>query len=90
LNGRPLNDPSQGIIFLHQHPTYPRANMLFMLGDQSGIERVSRLFPIRTGVTIPDWLVLSANADKVGAGAIIGAGVLGREWKWDDGGSWLN
>jgi hypothetical protein len=63
-----------GIIFLHQHPTYPRANMLFMLGDQSGIERVSRLFPIRTGVTVPDWLVVGANADKVGAGAITGAG----------------
>ncbi|KIM87650.1 hypothetical protein PILCRDRAFT_287259 [Piloderma croceum F 1598] len=85
-----FNDPSQGIIFLHQHPTYSRANMLFMLGDQSGIERVSRLFPIRTGVTVPDWLVVGANADKVGAGAITGAGVLGREWKWDDGGSWLH
>jgi hypothetical protein len=48
--------------------------MLFILGDNSGVERVARLFPIRTGVTVPDWLVLSAYTDEVGAGAITGAG----------------
>jgi len=61
-------------MFLHQHPIYRQANMLFILGDDSGVERVTRLFPMRTGVTVPDWLVVSADADDVGAGGITGAG----------------
>jgi hypothetical protein len=61
-------------MFLHQHPIYPRANMLFILGGNSGIESVARLFPMRTGVTVPDWLVVNADAHKVGAGGITGAG----------------
>lgn len=61
-------------MFLHQHPTYRKANMLFILGDDSGVERVARLFPMRTGVTVPDWLVVCTDADNVGAGGIKGAG----------------
>jgi hypothetical protein len=48
--------------------------MLFLLGDTSGVERVARLFPIRTSVTVPDWLVVSPDADEVGGGGITGTG----------------
>jgi len=89
LNGKPLED-SPGILFLHQHPEYRRANVLFMLGDDSGIERAARLFPIRTGITAPDWLVIGASTDLVGAAGLIGAGVWARKWEWDDRGSWLH
>lgn len=61
-------------MFLHQHPIYRRANMLFILGDNSGIERAARLFPIRTGVAVPDWLLVGTEADDVGAGGVMGAG----------------
>jgi hypothetical protein len=61
-------------MFLHQHPIYRRANMLFILGDNSGLERAAVLFPIRTGVTVPDWLIVSTDADRLGAGGITGAG----------------
>jgi len=90
LNGRPLDDPSQGIMFLHKHPTYRRAAVLFLLGDNAAVERVARLFPIRTGVTVPDWLVVGTDVDEVGTGGITGSGIWGREWKWDDVGSWLH
>ena len=48
--------------------------MLFILGDNSGIERAARLFPIRTGVAVPDWLLVGTEADDVGAGGVMGAG----------------
>lgn len=42
--------------------------------DDSGLERVARLFPIRTGVTVPDWLIIDSHSDTLGAGAVAGAG----------------
>ena len=49
--------------------------MLFMISsDVSGLERLARLFPIRTGITVPSWLVLSGDSDHIGAAGISGAG----------------
>jgi hypothetical protein len=49
--------------------------MLFILAtDSSGLERATRLFPIRTGITVPDWLVIGTYANNVGAAGVIGAG----------------
>lgn len=61
-------------MFLHQHPKYEGANMVFLLGDASGMERVARLFPIRTGVTVPDWLITGEKADNMGTAGLMGAG----------------
>jgi hypothetical protein len=43
-------------------------------GDDSGLEKVLRLFPIRTGVTVPDWVVIGPQADAMGAAGVVGAG----------------
>jgi len=49
--------------------------MLFMLANNaSGMERLARLFPIRTGVSLPDWLVVTENTDIFGAAGLRGAG----------------
>ncbi|KAH9925275.1 uncharacterized protein B0H18DRAFT_1170833 [Fomitopsis serialis] len=48
-------------------------------------ERSLRLFPIRTGVPIPDWVVITEHADNMGAGGIEGAGVWGNTWSWNEG-----
>jgi hypothetical protein len=49
--------------------------MLFMISsDVPGLERLARLFPIRTGVTVPSWVVLNDNSDHIGAAGIHGAG----------------
>jgi hypothetical protein len=65
-------------LFLHPHPS-STANeesvMLFMVStDMLGLERLARLFPIRTGVTVPSWVVLDGHSDHVGAAGIRGAG----------------
>lgn len=44
--------------------------------DASGLEEVVRLFPIRTGVTVPDWLVVSSYSDQTTVGGTMGAGYV--------------
>ena len=51
--------------------------MLFIIAhDQSGLERALRLFPIRTGLALADWLVIGKQADKRGAAGIEKAGYV--------------
>jgi hypothetical protein len=44
--------------------------------DYSGLERATRLFPIRTGVLLPDWMVIESSADRVGAAGVLAAGYV--------------
>jgi hypothetical protein len=49
--------------------------MLFIIAhDKSGLERTVRLFPIRTGLALADWLVIGKRADEQGAAGIEKAG----------------
>lgn len=51
--------------------------MLFMLfTDEPSLERAARLFPIRTGVAAPDWLIVSSRADLYGTAGVEGAGYV--------------
>ncbi|ETW85653.1 hypothetical protein HETIRDRAFT_150141 [Heterobasidion irregulare TC 32-1] len=80
---------SLGAIFLHPHPTNSSASMLFMIGsDLSGLERIARLFPIRTGISLPDWLVIEGEADTSGAAGVQAAGLWDAEWSWKEVVSW--
>jgi len=89
LNGRSIVKPGLGIVFLHPHPTSGTANMLFISGtDAYGLERAARLFPVRTGIAVPDWLIVDGWADDVGFAGVIGAGVWGRVWVWNEPTSW--
>ncbi|KAI0340686.1 hypothetical protein BDW22DRAFT_1360117 [Trametopsis cervina] len=83
LRGHALPKSSSSI-FLHPHPLSPTSLVLVMYSENKhGIERLSRLFPIRTGVTVPDWLVLSEDADLLGAAGVAGAGVWDKDWSWN-------
>ena len=75
LRGRSLDGPSTAALFLHPHPSQSGSLALFLHGaDQEGFERALRLFPIRTGVTVPDWIVVGPRADKQGSGGVEGTG----------------
>ncbi len=64
-----------GLIFLHSHPSNSNGNMLMMQStDSAGLERVARLFPIRTGIPVPDWLIVGPLADSRGTGGVLSAG----------------
>ena len=60
---------------MHKHPTHPAAKTLFLRADDEiGMENVLRLFPIRTGVFGPDWMIVSSEAATLGAAGVTGAG----------------
>ena len=70
LNGRSL-DNGTAALFLHPHPASSSAAVLICYADtQPALERALRLFPIRTGITVPDWIVVDDTADKFGAAGV--------------------
>lgn len=64
-----------GIMLLHPHPATPDALMMLMIGDNiAALERIGRLFPIRTGITTPSWIMVGPLTDALGAAGVTGAG----------------
>ncbi|KAI0005870.1 hypothetical protein BJV74DRAFT_761059, partial [Russula compacta] len=89
LGAEILSGPSKGIMFTHPHESSPFSTMLFIIAyDQSGLERAARLFPVRTGLALADWLVIGKRADKQGASGVEKAGLWGRSWEYHSGMSW--
>jgi len=69
-----LRRPS-ALMFLHPHPEDASRLLMFMLAeDDDGLERILRLFPLRTGVPVPAWIVITKDSDQLGAAGILGAG----------------
>jgi len=75
---------TQGTMSLLPHPAVATANMLWMKGDLPALERLRRLFPIRTGVAIPDVITIDARMESIGAAEIIAVGLWGSDWTWDE------
>lgn len=66
-----------GAIFLHPHPDDQASVALFILGsNEAGLERALRLFPIRTALPGPDFVVIGPEADELGAGGVRAAGYV--------------
>ncbi|ESK87531.1 transmembrane protein [Moniliophthora roreri MCA 2997] len=88
--GGNLDEPGLGLLFLHPHPTNQNGKMLLMQStDETGLERAARLFPIRTGIAVPDWIVIGPLADKAGAAGVLSAGVWDSDWSWNPAMSWV-
>ncbi|TDL27220.1 hypothetical protein BD410DRAFT_713943 [Rickenella mellea] len=85
----PIDRPSTGIIFTHPHPVNVNSMALIVSGtDESGLERALRLVPLRTGVPVPDWILIGDEADNRGGAGIIGAGLWDRDWRRSEAMSW--
>lgn len=90
LNGHTVRSgPHTGLVFLHPHPTSPDALIMFVIGESpKALEWAARLFPIRTGITVPSWVILGPGMDEIGAAGISAAGVWGHAWSWNNALSW--
>ncbi|KAF8626190.1 hypothetical protein AX15_005070 [Amanita polypyramis BW_CC] len=91
LNGHELDfDKSESaVLFLHPQIDGSEGLIMFMLSSsEAGFERAIRLFPIRTGIAAPDWLVIGKQADQLSAAGIQAAGLWGRQWSWNQVASW--
>ena len=76
LNGRSIQKDLSSA-FLHPHPTAGSSLLLVLYsGDREGTERLLRLFPIRTGIMVPDWIIIGKKADSTGAAGVEGAGYV--------------
>ncbi|KAH9901635.1 hypothetical protein C8Q73DRAFT_678452 [Cubamyces lactineus] len=85
LRGRLINEDGTAALILHPHPSREDALLLLMHGtDAIGLERALRLFPIRTGITVPDWIIVTRQADERGTAGVEGAGVWGNDWSWNE------
>ncbi|KDR81373.1 hypothetical protein GALMADRAFT_263657 [Galerina marginata CBS 339.88] len=93
IGERRFDKPGQALLFLHPHPTMGLTNPSFMMfllyNDKAGLERAARLFPFRTGVAVPDWLVVGDKMDMFGAGGLEAAGVWDSDWKLSEYMSWF-
>lgn len=74
LNGK-LVEESAATLFLHPHPTSSSSLALVLFyNNPRALERGLRLFPIRTGVAVPDWIITTEEADFKAAAGVAGAG----------------
>ncbi|KAK8864370.1 hypothetical protein IAR55_001618 [Kwoniella newhampshirensis] len=91
LNDKLVYDRGAGVITLHPHPTSARALSVLIAGNADlGTELAARLFPIRTGVPIPDWAIVSHRSRWQAAGGLIGAGFWGADWEYSEAMSWMD
>ena len=51
-----------------------RRHLYICAFDMDGYERAIRAFPLRTGTSNPEWLVIGSDADFLSTGGILGAG----------------
>ena len=69
---------NSALIFTHPHPSFSVSVSCFMLmmlyHDGQLLERAARLFPFRTGIMAPDWVVVGDRMDAFGAAGIDAAG----------------
>lgn len=67
---------STALLFAHPLPR-PAGFMLFIIcSDLLAYERARRLFPIRTGVTVPSWIIIGEQTDSIGAAGVEAAGYV--------------
>ncbi|KAH6918772.1 hypothetical protein BKA70DRAFT_28649 [Coprinopsis sp. MPI-PUGE-AT-0042] len=91
FDDRWLSGIDQGYLFLHPPLSEGKGNVLFMLAsDDASLERLGKLFPIRTGIAVPDWLVTGSAMDLQGAAGVEGAGVWDSHWRHNEASSWFS
>ncbi|KAM0747755.1 alpha/beta-hydrolase [Meredithblackwellia eburnea MCA 4105] len=70
-----------GLLFLAPVPHRPSDLALVLNGiGYEGLERAARLFPVRTGVPLPDWVVTSPTTVD---GGVAAAGFWSKDWDYN-------
>jgi len=84
IHGRTYRAPRTGALILC--PTETNTALYIWGNDDHGLERAARLFPFRTGLSCPEWIVLGDAP-----GEVLAAGFWGHEWMpWNEAMSWLS
>ncbi len=82
---RTFSAPATGILALLPHPTNTAQNLVGIVAgvDYVGFRKAMKQFPVKSAMTIPDWLVCGPQAEWKGAGGLLGAGFWDNEWQYN-------
>ncbi|KAK6341052.1 hypothetical protein TWF696_009361 [Orbilia brochopaga] len=75
------NQPGLGLILLFPLPGTERVGIWIWGSDEDGLRRAARLFPIRTGVSQPDFILLGPDSGWKGAAGALALGVFDSKWQ---------
>ncbi|KAF9107795.1 hypothetical protein BGX29_004854 [Mortierella sp. GBA35] len=80
-SGEEYQQPGVGLLMIR--PWGPSNLAMVIAGvDPQGLEIAARLFPKRTGMLVPDWIVTGPEMGWKGAGGILAAGYWGNHWEY--------
>ncbi|KAG0272147.1 hypothetical protein BGZ95_012110 [Linnemannia exigua] len=79
--GQDYRHPGTGLLMIR--PWGPSNLAMVIAGlDPEGLETAARLFPKRTGLLVPDWVITGPEMAWKGAGGILAAGYWGNHWEY--------
>ncbi|KAF9150478.1 hypothetical protein BG015_007724 [Linnemannia schmuckeri] len=79
--GQDFEQPGTGLLMIR--PLGPSNLAMVIAGlDPQGLETAARLFPKRTGMLVPDWIVTGPEMAWKGAGGILATGYWGNHWEY--------
>ncbi|CAE7103382.1 unnamed protein product [Rhizoctonia solani] len=73
VEGKRYSGSGIGALSLHKHHLYMDAF------EPSGYERILRMFPLRTGVPGPEWMIVGPDCDTQSYGGLLAAGFWDRD-----------
>ncbi|KAF3941239.1 hypothetical protein ABW19_dt0207500 [Dactylella cylindrospora] len=77
--------PGLGLIFLFPLPKNNAVGVLVWGSDADGLRKAARLFPIRTGVSQPDFILLGPESGWKGAAGALALGTFDSDWQITEG-----
>ncbi|KAG0022996.1 hypothetical protein BGZ81_008289 [Podila clonocystis] len=81
IESKDFKEPGTGLLMIR--PWGSRNLAMIIAGvDEQGLETAARLFPKRTGLLVPDWVVTGPEMPWKGAGGILAAGFWGNHWEY--------
>jgi hypothetical protein len=75
--------PGIGAIYLHALPR-SRLALIICGTDEEGLDRAARLFPYRTGVGQPDWIIVGPKMGVQGMQGVEATGYFSNLWEIKD------
>ncbi|KAF8938527.1 hypothetical protein BGZ58_000719 [Dissophora ornata] len=76
-----FREPGTGLLMIRPWGSSNLAMVIAGL-DAQGLETAARLFPKRTGLLVPEWVVTGPEMPWKGAGGILAAGYWGNHWEY--------
>jgi len=82
IGWRLFNDPGTGVLF-----TAPWKGNLAVIAsgiDEEGLRLAIEQFPVRTGTTVPDYIVVNPEQQWKAAGGVLAAGFWSYDWSFSE------